>query len=373
MKKLLVIAAVTLASGAAYASKARLQALGNAEHLTDTQTIFKNPADMTLWGDWATFEMGTNAFGYTPSATNPGNGAAVTGHEGGLVRSVDDTRWGFYLGHTSNTVALSRNAAWTGAAGTILGEENPIELFYAQKADVSWGASLFYSNSDKKTTKLKQDTMGLRLGARAGAWDAYLTAGLSNNAKDESVAGTAREIKGTPSFKLGGGYYFDTLYVYGNYTMAGFKGSVAGTDSAEVAASQLAVGVIDTMKRDGTDFFYGVSYHMDAYEQKTGTATKSEASYLPVVIGIEAEANTWMVLRASVTQNVLLGTVKDETTIITGGALAETNTWNHSTTVAAGTGIKFNKFTFDGTLGAANGGVVNTTNLLANASLTYMF
>jgi len=252
-------------------------------------------------------------------------------------------------------------------------EENPIEVFYAQKADLSWGASMFYSNSDKKATKLKQDTMGLRVGARAAMWDAYLNVGLSNNAKDESAPAAIKEIKGSSAFKLGGGYTMDSLYVYGSYGTSGFKGSNAGADVSDVTGSQMAVGVIDTMKKDGTDFFYGASYHMDSYKNKTGTETKSEASYMPVVIGIEADANSWMVLRASVTQNVVLGTIKDEVGIVTGAALSETNTWNNSTTVAAGTGIKFNKFTLDGTLGAANGGVVNTTNLLANASLTYMF
>jgi len=85
MKKLFVIAAVTLASGAAFASKARVSALGNGAHLTDAQTIFQNPADMTLWGDWATFEMGTGGpFTYTPSSAN----TATTSHEGGLVRSA---------------------------------------------------------------------------------------------------------------------------------------------------------------------------------------------------------------------------------------------------------------------------------------------
>ncbi|MGZ3795579.1 MAG: hypothetical protein ACXVB1_04405 [Pseudobdellovibrionaceae bacterium] len=369
MKKLFIIAAVTLASGGAFASKARLQALGNAAHLIDVQTMFNNPSDITLMGDWATFEMGSNGpFTYTPPAAN----AATTNHEGGMVRAHGDARWGFYLGHKSPTVALSRSNAWTGGAGTILNEENPIEVFYAQKADVSWGASLFYSNSDKKGPQLKQDTMGLRAGARSGAWDAYVNVGLSNNAKDSSAA-SVKEIKGKSAIKLAGGYTMDTMYFYGRYGMSGFKGSAAGADTADLDGSQLELGVIDTIKGEGRDFFYGVSYHMDSYKQKVGTEQKSEATYLPVIIGVEGEANSWMTLRASVTQNVLLGTIKDEIGLVTGAALTESNTWNNSTTVAAGAGLKFNKFTFDGTLGAANGGVVNTTNLLANASLTYLF
>jgi hypothetical protein len=368
MKKLFVIAALSLASVSAFASKARLQALGNSAHLIDTQTIFTNPADLATMGDWATFEFGNNAMTYTPPS---GNAINVTGNEGGVVRSHGDSRWGLYLGHHSSTVALSRSNAYWGGVGTMLLEENPFEIFFAQKADVSWGASLFYSNSDKKSTSLKQDTMGLRVGARASVWDAYLNFGLANNAKDETAVNA--DLKGKTSFKLGGGYYFDTLYVYANYGMSGFKTTVGGTDAADLEGSQAAVGVVDTMKKDGNDFFYGVAYHMDSYKEKVSDK-KSEATYLPVIIGVESEATSWMVLRASVTQNLLLGTVKDEITIVTGAATTDANTWNNSTTVAAGAGLKFNKFTFDGTLAAAgNGGNFNANNLLANASMTYMF
>ncbi|RYZ85140.1 MAG: hypothetical protein EOP06_16805 [Proteobacteria bacterium] len=374
MKKLFVIAAVTLASGAAFASKARLTALGNAEHLVDTQTIFENPADAALWGDWATFEMGTGALSYTPATANGATGATAGQPipEGGLVRSAGDARWGFYLGHRSNTIALTRTPF--NAAGITVQEENPVELFYAQKADLNWGASLWYSNSDKKATQIKQNTAGLRLGARTAVWDANLTVGIANTAKNDL---TTAEVKGNPSARLGGGYYFDTLYVYGSYGMTGYKATTGGNEVSNWDANQIAVGVIDTMKKDGTDFFYGVSYHADTYKNKVGNGTKSDATYLPVVIGIEAEANTWMVLRASVTQNLILGTIKDETGLVaTGAAFTEANTWENSTTVGVGTGIKLNKFTLDTTLAAAtNGGMIGTdsSNFLGNASLTYMF
>jgi hypothetical protein len=375
MKKLFVIAALTLASGGAFASRARMTALGNAEHLVDTQTIFKNPADIALWGDWATFEFGTGSLSYSPAAADTATGGAAPAvyPEGGVVRSAGDSRWGFYLGHHSPTIALSRTAF--NGAGLTIQEENPIELFYAQKADLNWGASLFYSNSDKKVAPAtKQSTMGVRLGARTNLWDAYANIGIANSAKND-VSGA--EIKGNPSAKVGGGYYFDTLYVYGNYAMSGFKATTGATDNSDWEGSQIAVGVVDTMKKDGTDFFYGVSYHMDTYKNKIGAGTKSEASYLPVTIGVEAEATPWMVLRTSVTQNLILGTVKDETgLIVSGAATTEANTWENSTTVAAGTGFKFNKFTFDATLAAAtNGGALDMSagNFLANGSLTYMF
>ena len=58
MKKLLVLAALTMAAAPAMASKARLTALGNSEQLTDAQGIFSKPSNLTSLGNWATAEIG---------------------------------------------------------------------------------------------------------------------------------------------------------------------------------------------------------------------------------------------------------------------------------------------------------------------------
>ena len=92
---------------------------------------------------------------------------------------------------------------------------------------------------------------------------------------------------------------------------------------------------------------------------------------MPFVIGVEADAASWLVLRASAKQNVILGSSK------VGTADSTTNTNN--TTVALGAGLKFNKFMLDSTLVAGSvpsvpgNGTIDANNLMANAALTYMF
>ena len=134
------------------------------------------------------------------------------------------------------------------------------------------------------------------------------------------------------------------------------------------------MGVDNSHKTDAADFFYGVNFDMTTLKNKnvaTGTA-KTEITSLPVFAGIEAEATSWMVLRASVTQNFILGTKKDEI-----GSTGDSDTISNNTVVAAGAGLKFNKLLVDGTLAKASGasatGALNSNDLLANAAVTYTF
>lgn len=355
MKKLLVLAAVTLASTSAFASKARLSSLSSAAHLTDVQTIFVNPADMNLLGAWATFETGpTNASGAT---ANPQA-------EAGFVRTMGDARWGFYLGHTGVASAVRQQS---GSAFFV--EENPINLFYSDKAgEIGWGVGFNYSSSDQKVTG-KQSAMGLTAGMRMGPWDASLGLGLSDTAKF-GAAGAETKWTGKMAADLRAGYLMDAWYFYGGYAMSGGKAEDNTGTLSDLENSNIRLGMINTTKADGAEFFWGASYAMNTANDKAVGANKVETTNLPVVIGIEADAASWLVLRGSVTQTVLLSSTK---TTPVGGAAGDTQTLGNNTTVAAGAGIKFNKFMLDGSLAAQTTGTINGGSLLANAGLTYTF
>ena len=58
MKKILLIAAVTMMSTSAIASKARKTALGSAAHLSDVNDILTKPDQAMNHGDSAIFELG---------------------------------------------------------------------------------------------------------------------------------------------------------------------------------------------------------------------------------------------------------------------------------------------------------------------------
>lgn len=362
MKRLFLIAAVSLAATSAFASKARLSALQNAAHLVDTQDVLNKPDRAASMGEFVTFE-----FGPTVDAT--------TNAEGGFVRKHGDAAWGAYFGNTSDSTTFYRSAAKAAPYSLAIGtaaQDNPLNLFYATKtSDMSWGAGLFYTNSDLKAVNEKQNAMGLIGSMTMGALNASLGLGLGNTAS-KTAAGVETKLTGKTTAQLTVGYAMDSLYYYGEYTMSGAKVETGSTTNADWERSGLTLGVINSHKKDAVDFFYGISYQMTNLKDKGPADSKTDTSKLPVIVGIEADAANWLTFRASLTQNVIVGSTKTTT-----AGVGDANNNADDTVVAAGVGMKWNKFAWDGTLSSAsaNGGTfgLDGSNFLARTSLTYMF
>jgi hypothetical protein len=123
------------------------------------------------------------------------------------------------------------------------------------------------------------------------------------------------------------------------------------------------------MKSEGVEMFYGVAYNMLTLKEKVGDS-KTETTSLPFTVGLEAEANSWMTLRGSVKQNVLLGSTKTST-----AGTGDADTIPNNTTVAAGVGFKWGKASLDATLNAGVNGQIDTSagNFLTNAAFQYTF
>lgn len=380
MKKLLLIAALAAMSTPAFASKARLTSLGNAEHLVDAQTAFTNPAHLTLMSDYATFETG-------PTSTT----STASNAEGGFTQSSGDAKWGFYMGRKSAFTTASR------AQVGILGQENPIELQYAMKGPVSWGVAFNYSKSDKKTVPQKQEAMGARFGAATDQWEAYAIVGLGSKGEgnaafnidldgdgafvtpgEANVASSTGEYKGTTGFSVGGKYKMDNIVLYAKHYMDGFKyeNSVGNLEEIEQTQSQTDLGVIDANKIDGGQWFYGVALRLfNSKKEATVLATSGESkettTSLPFILGLEYDAASWLVLRTAVTQNVLIGTTKTEV-----NGTGDNDTIANNTTVAAGLGLKMNKWTLDGSMAAGSTGDFQfggAGQFVTNMALTYNF
>ncbi len=359
MKNTLLIAALALAATPAMASKARVSALNSSAHLSDITDVQTNASKINEHGEWLTFEFGNN--NYTAAGT------ATPRAEGGFVRSMGDSKYGFYLGSHPTWVDEVRTGFVT---GTYLTNENPVNLFYGSKmgGDLSWGLGLLYSNSDKKTTTEKQSALGVNFGLTGSNWDAALTVGAMNTYKKDS---TKVDFKGNPAIDLAGTYTMDTLTFSAGVGMNGGKEEVNGAETHKSEMMRYNVGVVNSHKADGADFFYGAKLNSTTTKDKANDA-KTEEMALPVFAGIEADATSWMVLRASVQQNFVLGSKKVTAANGTGG---DADTIANNTSVAAGAGLKFNKLLLDGTLEAANSNTaaLNGNAFLANAAVTYMF
>lgn len=391
MKKQMLVAAVIMTAAlSAQASKARLNALGNSEHIVDIQEVFQSEPDQALNYEAATVEFG--------SAT------ATQEAEGGFIRKMGDSAWSLYLGRSSTTFK-SLTDTFTGLVSDGTGTEtanlrtgfiqaNPLQLTYGSKSgDINWGAGLFMAMGDKTAidtaefdaTSMKTNIMGLLIGANNGTWDAQARIGLVGEMTADGAAGfgsianlagaTELEMKSTSSLKVSGGYAMDSMYFFGGYEMGAGEVTANSTTAIdrEATSSAMTVGVVNSHKKDGVDFFYGVSAVISNVELKNNTANtkaKTDATTVPLLVGVEAEVSSWLTLRGSLTQPLALLS-SSKSTGGKAGSLAD------NTVTALGAGFKWGKATIDtvietGTTGnfGTDGG---TGDIFGQASVTYNF
>lgn len=425
MKQLLVIA-IALASVNAFASRARFNALGNAVQLIDTQTVLSNPADMMFIGDYANFESGTTAgvAPVTPTGTNIAP-AYQSNAEGTITRSFGNSKFGLTLGFQSKNASIYTNGT-TGTPGLryaasalflrdkfikssfltdaqndtvatslglgvvdtaiptnntvgIKGQQNPLNVHYGTKID-DWAVAgtLVYSNYNNKATSEKESSSGIRLGARNDTWDAKVGIGLNNTYET-----TSAKFNGTAGYSAGVGYKMDDLYFNANFEMAGFKLEKSGVEKVKLDYTAIALAAVKLHKTEGGNLFYGVTLAQDERKFKLGQVPvfipngldiKQTALTLPIIFGFEADAASWLTLRGSVSQRVLINTSKVEA----GSATAEEFAPGVNITVASiGAGLKFNSLTVDGSLQGLTGEnqtqELNGNTLLGQVGFTYLF
>lgn len=346
MKHLITIAIVLSTATAFASSRARTTALGNSVHIAD----FYSPENLLSQGELLRIETGKT----TPTT-------AVDGAEGTLHKSLGDGKLALSLGHLEGSIYNNRAAS--GIAG-IVPQQNALNVSYGWKmADMTIGAGLLYSNYDNKVSTAKESSMGIKAGVLTSAFYARGTIILTD--KYELGADT---YKGASGFDITGGMNFGDLSVHANVMSSGYK--VEGTGPKDVEMMNMSVKLVETIKKDGNEFFYGVGLATTSEKDKTADV-KTTTMNLPLIIGLEAAANSWLTLRASVSQDVL---ISDSKTTATAGTTAETTPGLNTTTFAAGAGIAFNKIVLDGSI--MNGGTqqeINANNLLAQVGLTYNF
>lgn len=344
--RVIALLAAALFSGSVFASKARVNSLQGANHLIDTQTVFTAPSHILSLNPYMTFEMG----------------AAGAGAEGGIMRSLSNGgKLLVYLGH-QNTTAFGAMADLRTGNG-YLGQNNPLEAIYGQ-GNMAYGVSL--STVDNKTAGTKETTFALKWGM-SSADDWFYAHLYAVSTASKLVTATKNEMNSAPFIKAGGSHVFNTtMRVYGELDIGSGKASVAGGTSQSINDLDATVGVEDrTLKTDTADIYYGIS----AVYAERKLAKKISNYQLPAYIGIEYVATTWATVRASVSQNVLFGSTKDEVSTAT---TTESGIANN-TTVAAGLGLKWNNLVLDGSLTAAGNGNINGNQFLSQASLTYTF
>lgn len=394
MKKLVILAAV-LASANVYATRARVNALGAPAHLIDVETIYTNPADMLMMGDFVNIEAGpTNDDNCDDASTLTvvETCAPNSNAKGQVVRSFGNSKFGLSLGNQSKNATTwglrdpnITGIIATGGAGTttIKNQQNPVGVSWASKFnDMLVGASLIYSNYNDKATEEKESSAGVRLGMRTGNWDAKLGVGFLNKFENP-----AAEYKGTAGYSAGVGYMMDSNYFYGSAEIAGAEVDNSAPPAATFADVKIdytkyLVGINHIIKGEASNLFFGAAIAQETTKielSAVNTERKITQLYLPVTAGVEADANSWLVLRGSITQNVILNNYKSATN---GTASTEGAPALNTTAAAVGAGLKLDKLTIDGTFQTLTSKIPGTVatsrtaednKFVSTVGMTYMF
>nr|CAE47738.1 major outer membrane protein [Bdellovibrio bacteriovorus] len=374
MKKLLVVAALTMAAApAAMASKARVSALAGSRQVLDFQTAFDRPYQFMALGSQATIEWGAADTKTAPTGPGTGTFAAANPHaEGGFLMKSDDMAYGAYLGRRSTAFNDAVAAAVDSGITNLMTEQNPINLYYASKmGEWTWGVTVKYSNGKDEVADIsgtglveaKASSMGLAVGASNGTFDVELVQGLTGKTErgDASV-----ESKGMT--QIGFGYHInENMEAYAQYGMV--KADITDGNAANdftYDRTGYAVGFVNTVsKTEDANFFYGIAYESGKIKDV------AEQSMLPVWMGIEANATSWMVLRASVKQNILINETKVS-------AANDAKVDVDSIAFNAGLGFKLGKGMLDASFGTANQGHLSFSDgtadkFLSNVAYTYNF
>lgn len=404
MKKTLIALALMGMSTSAFASKARVEALGqdSADNyfINDSRSIWYNVSHIHDYKDMVMMEWGDN----TGSALGT-DGAANPKAQGGFFRSHGDWTYGVHLGEESNTGVLLRLSAES-AATALLKPDNVVDFFVGKDmGGMRWAANLLYSKSEIETnpaTNNKEQTaMAVRLGVGADMWEAHANVSLKGESKTSEAA--PQEFDGGLGVHVGGAYKLGAGKIIANYKT--FKWDIKNathTTAKEAKYNQIWLGYGHEQEVAGGKLFTQVYYRSTNIEASFTQKAELKHSIIPLTVGFEAKANEWLTWRGSVSTNLqgkventgistsnftpqFVGAAQSEFNIANANTAAETkkNTVRNAVDVAAGATLTFGKLTVDGMVGAtdfdrtataqAEKGTLTLDNLMTRVGVNYAF
>lgn len=379
MKKQLTVAlGLAVLATPVFASKARLQALGEdsygSAYINDNRNIWLNAAQINNHKDLVTYEFGGN---------QRADSADTARGEGGVYKAHGNFVYGAHFGGASNTANGMRAA--TGLTGA--DEDNNLDLFIGGDAGMKWGANLGYAKTADETSPLSAESMRTRLGVIMGDTQVYANVNLINNAKGDNGA----KFNGELGYQVGAIHAWEGNTLFVDYRSFDAESEVgASKEDISLMQAEVGIGRVERLN-DKTNLFAKASLFTAKVENDRtagntfGTAAcdatqlaceEYDTMRVPVVVGLETEATSWLTLRASVTQ-VVWGSEEDKN---------NERTIANSTAINAGATLKFGELSVDGVIGngtgvttaggentAAGNGTIRTDELMSRVSMTYRF
>ena len=409
---LTLVLALTVVSSPAFASRARLEALGESGdgsyYIDDARDIFLNPAQIVhykkkLWLEAGT-DPGTSGSSVTPNGTGTNAmdvSPAGSRAQGGFSNTFGDFTYGVYFNHDSQKTLQNVSAAngalitqqtairvaggatqsdaATAAATNVLNSgfiapDSNIELFFAGEGAINWGVSAWWAGNNQSGTVTDPTTstaittsdrtakqIGARAGIEAGALDVFATVGIVSKSYLNDTANT--QIDGKVGVEAGATYKMNDMTGFAKFLDVG----------SDVNVDAQAGGAIPALDANIRDIAYGVGMGWKHEMTKsTNLFTRVEGDFeklgvnglnantwnIPVAVGAEAQALSWLTIRGSIQESIIGEQYGNNP--LTGGT-AFRNSLAGTTTVALGVGLTFGDVQIDG-LVATGGSPINATN-----------
>ena len=422
MKKLVLGTVLAVISVPAFATKARMIALGEnvqdnigSLYFSDSRNIFQNAAYANDYKDMFIAEWGVSGVAAT---TAKGDTDTVPQAEGGFLKSHGNYVYGLYLGaespYTNEIRSYSRLVD-----NSTFHQDNQIDVFFAGEGSMKWGLNATYSASKDSSKGARQSSASVRGGIIKNNLEAFLNVALKNEARIASATATGVAVNGEDKFQgkrgfeAGATYNLDIVKVFGyvrhatwqhdaNSTIGGaaprtaYEGKFDGT----YWLYQVGAGKEHKLTDKTTLFtkFEYLSFNREV-DPTSGNATKTitlDDWRAPLTIGLEHDASSWLTVRGSISQNILGQTdnsFKGQEGVIAPAVQGLRSPGKRSiantTNVNAGATLKFGEFSIDGVIGTNSNsqavadsavtdsktekGILSLDNLMTRVAMTYKF
>lgn len=414
MKKLVLGTVLAVISVPAFATKARMIALGEnvqdnigSLYFSDSRNIFQNAAYANDYKDMFIAEWG----GQGGTATSKGDTDTAPQAEGGILKSHGDYVYGLYLGAESPYTNEIRQYTRLGANANFQ-QDNQIDVFFAGEGSMKWGLNATYSASKNSTTTsgARQSSASIRGGIIKGNLEAFLNVALMNRARITASNGATNiagedKFQGKRGFEAGATYNLDVVKVFGYVRHAEWRHDADSTTALTAYTGkfdgaywlyQVGAGKEHKLTDKTTLFtkFEFLSFNREV-DPVSGAATKTvnlDDWRAPLTIGLEHNAASWLTVRGSISQGIIGKTDNDyngQEAAIANGVKAlrpsGKRSLANSTNVNAGATLKFGDLSLDGVIGTDNdndanvgtttaeNGILSLDNLMTRVAMTYKF
>jgi len=347
MKNLLLVLSLVIVASPAFASRARLESLGEGKngsyYINDSRNMFLNPASIVKNKKKLFVELGNTIANDSDAETS-----ANSSVQGGFINTFGDFTYAVYLNNYSDTMAEAADAAG-------LSPQNAIEVQVAGEGAVNWGVAL--TTAGNKQAAGTSSYLGARVGVEKDNLAVFGTVGLSS----KITAGGVDALKGKTKIDAGVTYGMDDMTVFGK-----FATSTNEVATVEVGSTSFGAGLgWNKEMTKSTHMFTRLEANYAA--NKTAGATTDKSYSLPLVIGAETQALSWLAVRGSLS-HALFGQTLD-------GAGATTT--SGQTFFGAGVGMTFGDVTVDGLVANGTAGTADDfgfgSDMMSRVAMTYNF